>query len=140
MLSTIRPEADANRSHFGASLESKQLALKIPANAASYGNFVELYVEDLAQRSQQSCYVYNAEPRAIAANKIEEPTRYFHALIAALITGAARLILEIIERLVLDSWLDWAFCDTDSNAIANTAEMDELEFNGRTQRVLVRRE
>ena len=99
------------------------------------GILVELYVEDLAQRLRRSCYGYNAEPFAIAADKIEEPRGYLHPLIATHITGAARPMLAITERFVLDSWLDWALCDTDRLAIAKPAEMDELEFNGRTQRV-----
>lgn len=53
------------------------------------------------------------EPFPITSDKIEEPGRYFHPLIGTLITGAARLMLAITERLVLDSGLDWAFCDTD---------------------------
>ena len=39
-------------------------------------------------------------------------------LLGVLITGAARLMLAITERLVLDEGLDWAFCDTDSMALA----------------------
>ena len=34
-------------------------------------------------------------------------------------------MLAITERLVLDNGLDWAFCDTDSMAIAKPADMDE---------------
>ena len=48
-------------------------------------------------------------------------------------------MLAITERLVLDSWLDWALCDTDRLAIAKPAEMDELNSMA-GHKELVRRE
>lgn len=115
-----------------AALDSEQLSLKILANSMSYGNFVEINVEDLSRRQQSTLYGYSSEPLEISTDKSEEPGRYFHPLIATLITGAARLMLAITERLVLDRGLDWAFCDTDSMAIARPPEMSESDF---TQKV-----
>ncbi len=60
--------------------------------------------------------------------KDEQPGRYFHPLLAATITGAARLMLAITERLILDHGLEWAFCDTDSMAIAKPTQMTEADF------------
>jgi hypothetical protein len=45
-----------------------------------------------------------------------------------LITGAARLMLAITERLAHDVGLEWAFCDTDSMAMAKPAEMIQQDF------------
>ena len=118
-----------------AAFESTQQTLKILANATSYGNFVELNVEDLSQPDQRSCYGYSGEPFSVNTDKIEEPGRFFHPLIGTLITGAARLMLAITERLVLDSGLDWAFCDTDSMAIAKPADMTDTEFNTKVESV-----
>jgi hypothetical protein len=52
---------------------------------------------------------------------VEQPGTYFHPLLGVLITGAARLMLAIAEKLTLDGGLDWAFCDTDSIAIVVAA-------------------
>jgi hypothetical protein len=48
--------------------------------------------------------------------------------LASLITGAARLMLAIAESLCMAGGLDWAFCDTDSLAIAKPDEMGEADF------------
>ncbi len=135
LRSTIKSRIKTASPQERAALESTQLTLKILANATSYGNFVELNVEDLSQREERGCYGYSGEPFAILTDKIEEPGRYFHPLIGTLITGAARLMLAITERLVLDNGLDWAFCDTDSMAIAKPADMAELDFDGKVEAV-----
>jgi len=111
-----------------AVLDSEQLSLKILANATSYGNFVEINVEDLSRPRQRTLHGYSGDPLEISTDKSEQPGRYFHPLIATLITGAARLMLAITERLSLDYRLDWAFCDTDSMAIARPAGMVEADF------------
>ncbi len=66
----------------------------------------------------------------------EEPGRYFHPLLGVLITGAARLMLGLAECLVLKEGLDWAFCDTDSLAIAKPKGMGRAEFRKRAQNVV----
>jgi len=109
-------------------LEGAQLTLKILANATSYGNFVELNVEDLGRRENRNCFGYLGMPTAVSVNKSEEPGKYFHPLIATLITGAARLMLAMTERLIADQGLDYAFCDTDSMAIAKPDGMDDATF------------
>jgi len=109
-------------------LESEQQALKILANATSYGIFVELNVEEFDDRQQRLCYGPSGEPFTISPPKGEGPGRYFHPLIAALITGAARLMLAIAEKLATNAGIDWAFCDTDSMALARSAGMDQETF------------
>jgi hypothetical protein len=111
-----------------ATLDSAQLTLKILANATSYGNFVELNVEDLSRPQHRLLYAFNGEPQTVRTDKSEEPGRYFHPLLATLITGGARLMLAITERRVADCGLDWAFCDTDSMAIAKPAAMPDAQF------------
>ena len=128
---SLKTAATAER----ASLESTQLTLKIFANAASYGNFVELNVEDLTKPQQRTCYGGAGDPFPIKTDKSEEPGRYFHPLIGTLITGAARLMLAITERLILDSGLDWAFCDTDSMAIAKPNCMDDTTFYAKVETI-----
>ena len=116
-------------------LESDQLAVKILANATSYGIFVELNVEDY--RSAKPMVAYGAKSRALRfkSKKFEKPGKYFHPLLGALITGAARLMLALAERQVVEQGLDWAFCDTDSIAIANVGDLSFQEFKVRALRV-----
>jgi hypothetical protein len=111
-----------------ATLDSDQLTLKILANATSYGNFVELNVEELLRPQKRVLHGFSGEPQSISTDKGEEPGRYFHPLLATLITGGARLKLAITERLIESHGLDWAFCDTDSMAIAKPTAMPDAEF------------
>ncbi len=116
-------------------LEDQQLALKILANATSYGIFVELNVEEEKRAQSLLCYGYSGKPIPIKKKKFEAAGSFFHPLLAALITGAARLMLAITERRAIDAELDWAFCDTDSMALAKPEHMGESEFYEKAQNV-----
>ena len=116
-------------------LDSEQNALKILANATSYGIFVELNVEELDERERRLCYGPSGKPFPITTIKGEEPGRYFHPLLATLITGAARLMLAISETLAVRAGLDWALCDTDSMALAKPPSMTHEEFLKRAKSV-----
>jgi hypothetical protein len=118
-----------------ARLHSEQLALKIIANASSYGCFVEINVEELSKPDKRLCYAYDGKPFEISTSKVETPGRYFHPLLATLITGGARLMLGITERLIADKGLDWAFCDTDSMAIAKPDGVRSQAFNAKVEAV-----
>lgn len=99
-------------------LEAEQLALKILANATSYGVFIELNVEDSDEQADP-VRIYGADGAlSCQVGKLEQPGKYFHPLLATLITGAARLMLALTERQLFDHGLDWVFCDTDSVAFA----------------------
>ncbi|WP_414900769.1 hypothetical protein ACMT1E_13050 [Sphingomonas flavalba] len=76
------------------------------------------------------------DPFSFATDKVEEPGPYFHPLLATLITGAARLMLAITERQVADSGLEWAFCDTDSMAIAKPDAMAISDFYQRVHGIV----
>jgi hypothetical protein len=105
-------------------LDMEQLALKILANATSYGIFIELNVEDADERDNPSRPIFTSQGRrTLQASKLEKPGEFYHPLLATLITGAARLMLAISERLAHDRGLEWAFCDTDSMAFANAAQL-----------------
>jgi hypothetical protein len=115
-------------------LDALQLALKILANATSYGIFVELIVEEAGPKQSLVCFGGGDEgfplgsARAAKPGKVEKPGSFFHPLLAALITGAARLLLTTVERLSSDAGLDRALCDTDSMAIAKPDGMDHETF------------
>jgi hypothetical protein len=75
-----------------AKLETEQLALKILANATSYGIFMELNVEDLLEKRVWQRYGTTKRGERVSCQKMEEPEQYFHPLLGTLITGAARLL------------------------------------------------
>ena len=116
-------------------LDSQQQALKILANSTSYGIFVEMIVGGFDAAQTLTCFGPSGEGFSVATKKAEEPGRYFHPLLATLITGAARLMLAIAERLCAVKGLDWAFCDTDSLAIAKADNMNQSDFFQRAQSI-----
>ncbi len=115
--------------------DRQQLALKILANSTSYGIFVELNVEEEKQLQAMRCYGVHDESTLIHKKKFEAAGSFFHPLLASLITGAARLMLAITEKQSSDVGLDWAFCDTDSMALAKPESMTEGEFYARAKGV-----
>ena len=111
-----------------AVIEELRNALKILANATSYGIFVQMNVN--AARRGQRVRVWCADGRSFerTTKKVETPGPWFNPLIATLITGAARLMLALAERKALDAGLDWAFCDTDSLALAKPSDTNLLKI------------
>src|SRR6516162_8193949 len=114
--------------HEATRLDAEQQSIKIIANATSYGIFVEQIVEELDSPERRMCFGSGGEPFQVSTAKGEKPGHYFHPLIATLITGGARLMLAISEKLTSLSGLDWAFCDTDSMALAKPPGMEGAEF------------
>ena len=117
-------------------LDTEQNALKITANATSYGIYVEVNVDRRSRRQATTVLNSTGKPFSFASDKPEMPGTYFHPLLATLITGAARLMLAITERQIADAGLDWTFCDTDSMAIAKPEAMDPATFADRVQDVI----
>jgi len=120
----IKRETDTRKHEL---LEAQQMMLKLVANSTSYG----IYAEQNAQSYDR--------PRGIdlfgmedcfrnASKSIEEPGTHFHPLIATLITGAARLMLASAECVAETNGIGWAFCDTDSLALARPERMKDSEF------------
>ncbi len=65
-------------------------------------------------------YVGDDEPFATKTDSPEDPGPYCFPPIAALITGAARLKLALLEHMVEEAAGTYVFCDTDSMAIVAT--------------------
>jgi hypothetical protein len=117
-------------------LADEQLALKILANATSYGMFIELNVERSDSAETLTCHGPAGEGFPVASKVLEKPGTFFHPLLATLITGAARLMLALAERKATDEGLGWTFCDTDGIAFAKPHAMDGAEFITRARRVI----
>ena len=118
------PEKDPSR----VDLDQEQNALKIAANATSYGIFVEVNVNEVEKLRTMLCEGPSGIPFEVKTRNIEEPGRYFHPVLATLITGAARLMLALVERLIADEGLEWVMCDTDSMSIGRPEGIPEKEF------------
>ncbi|MFI5801019.1 DNA polymerase [Streptomyces sp. NPDC051677] len=97
------------------------LFLKILANAGSYGIFVEVNREDDKEESEEVIHGNHGSWNAVV-RKPETPGQYCFPPIGALITGAARLVLGMLEKLVTDEGGTWVMCDTDSMAIVASHE------------------
>ena len=117
-------------------LNSDQYNLKIAANATSYGIYMEVNVVKRNDRFPVTVLSSTSRPFSFKTDKAEEPGPYFHPVLATLITGAARLMLAAAERMVVDSGLEWTFCDTDSIAVARPVEMDAKEFEERVKQIV----
>ena len=109
-------------------LKSDEQAIKILANATSYGIFVELNVGEYVKTERMVGYSGRPHPSRFKSQTSERPGAYFHPLLATLITGAARLMLALAEHQVIEQGLDWVFADTDSLAIGNTRNLPRDEF------------
>ena len=132
----VKAKRDKTNEPAGGALDTEQNALKIAANATSYGIFVEVNVKEHAERNEVTVHSSTSGPYVVETAKDETVGRYFHPLLAALITGAARLMLAIAERLVADHHLEWVFCDTDSIAIAKPANIDEAKFHSKVDEIV----
>jgi len=118
-----------------AALESEQHALKICANSTSYGIWMQVNVAKQAKRFTSTIFGHDGESFERETDKAEKPGEFFHPLLGSLITGAARLMLAITECQIAAQGLDWAFCDTDSMAIAKPDGMAGDEFGQRVQAI-----
>jgi hypothetical protein len=95
-------------------------ALKVLANAASYGIYAEMNRQESDDKVKVTCYGIDPEPYTCHVVSPEEPGKYCFPPLASLITGAARLMLALLERCVADLGGTYAMEDTDSMAIIAT--------------------
>ena len=93
-------------------IKLKQTNLKIIANTASYGIYIEI---NTSEQEQANLDVYGLNHiKKSNADKTETPGPAFNPIMATMITSGAKLILAIAETLVLDNSGYIAYCDTDS--------------------------
>ena len=94
--------------------------LKVLANSGSYGIYAEMVRHELGgSQDTVSVEVFGAGTESFQSTTTapETPGEFCFPPIAACITGAARLMLALLEALVLQAGGSWAMCDTDSMAI-----------------------
>lgn len=133
---SVKGERDLATGDIRVAFDTEQNALKIAANATSYGIFIEVNVEKRSASKATTIHSSTCDVFSFKTDKAEMPGMYFHPLLATMITGAARLMLAVAERLVSDQGLEWSFCDTDSMAIAKPHEMPADHFAEGTRAVV----
>jgi hypothetical protein len=106
--------------------------LKVLANSTSYGIYAQMIRHELpgSRRDEVTVYGRGDQPHTFKVASPEDPGNYAFPPMAAAITGGARLLLALLERLVTDAGGTYAFCDTDSMAIAATEHGDLIACPG----------
>jgi hypothetical protein len=97
-------------------------ALKVFANATSYGIYAEMNREETEKRVKVQCQGIDPEPYECSVIHPEKPGEFCFPPLASLITGAARLMLALLEHSVSQLGGTYAMEDTDSMAIVATEE------------------
>ena len=108
-------------------------ALKILANATSYGIFAEIVRNELGGDRTATTTPYGLSgrfPKPIETKAVEQPGEYSFPPLAACITAAARLMLALAEAAVTQQGGTYVFCDTDSIAIVATEHGGFLPCGG----------
>jgi hypothetical protein len=95
-------------------------SLKVLANATSYGIYAEMNRQETEMRVKVHCQGIDPEPYECSVIHPEKPGEFCFPPLASLITGAARLMLALLERSVSDLGGTYAMEDTDSMAIVAT--------------------
>lgn len=95
-------------------------ALKVLANAASYGIYAEMIRQESDQRVEVVCHGIDERSFDCKVPHPEVPGEYCFSPLASLITGAARLMLALLEHCVSELGGTYTMEDTDSMAIVAT--------------------
>ncbi|WP_196296931.1 hypothetical protein [Methanosarcina mazei] len=105
-------------------LSSRAQAIKILVNALSYGIFIELNPEDKKSEFQ----VYGLDNFVTKENRFEKSGKYFHPLLAVMITSGARLFLTMAEARLKELGAIHAYMDTDSVFVPPDKAQELAEF------------
>jgi hypothetical protein len=97
-------------------------ALKVLANATSYGIYAEMHRLESDSKRQVTCYGIDPQPFSPWVTHPDEPGVYCFPPLASMITGAARLMLALLEHEVDKLGGTYAMEDTDSMAIVATKD------------------
>jgi hypothetical protein len=81
----------------GVEKERLDKALKVIANATSYGIYAEMIRQESDRKVEVTCHGIDAEPYKCKVAHPEVPGEYCFPPLASLITGAARLMLALLE-------------------------------------------
>ena len=105
-------------------------SLKVLANATSYGIFAEMNRQESEKRIKVQCHGLDPEPYECSVIHPEQPGEFCFPPLASLITGAARLMLALLEHSVTQLGGTYAMEDTDSMAIVSTKKGGTIPCKG----------
>jgi hypothetical protein len=111
-------------------------ALKVLANATSYGIYAEMIRQELDRETWVTCYGIDPESFRCRVDRPDVPGEYCFPPLASLITGAARLMLALLECCVWELGGTYAMEDTDSMAVVATKHGGEIPCVGGRVRAL----
>jgi hypothetical protein len=97
-------------------------ALMVLANSASYGIYAEMNRLESDKKLHVRCHGIDAQPYTCRVPHPDVPGEYCFPPMASLITGAARLMLALLEHSVRKCGGTYAMEDTDSMAIVATEQ------------------
>jgi hypothetical protein len=122
--------------------EKKRLdkALKVLANATSYGIYAEMNRQETDEKVRVTGYGIDAEPFDCRVAHPDVPGEYCFPPLASLITGAARLMLALLEHCVSELGGTYAMEDTDSMAIVATEQGGLIPCSGGPNRTADQRD
>ena len=129
-----RKRLAANQALSDAERKRLDKAIKVLANATSYGIFAEMRREEALKKVPVTCRGIDPHPFTCKVRNPERPGEYCFPPLASLITAAARLMLALLERCVTDLSGTYAMEDTDSMAIVATQRGGLIECEGGTHR------
>ncbi len=95
-------------------------ALKVTANAASYGMYAEMIRPESDEGTETTCHGIDENPFTCHVSHPDTAGEYCFPPLASLITGGARLMLALQENSVKELGGTYAMEDTDSMAIVAT--------------------
>jgi hypothetical protein len=95
-------------------------SLKVLANATSYGIYAEMHRQESDRVVRVTCHGIDAKPYSPPVTHPDVAGEYYFSPLASLITGAARLMLALLEKCVSKLGGTYAMEDTDSMAIVAT--------------------
>jgi hypothetical protein len=110
-------------------------ALKVLANAASYGIYAEMNRQESDSEINVTCYGIDADSYTCRVTHPDVPGEYCFPPLASLITGAARLMLALLEHCVTREGGTYAMEDTDSMAIVATKRGELIPCPGGPERM-----
>jgi len=111
-------------------LDRLDKSLKVTANATSYGIFAEMNRQESEKRIKVWCHGLDPEPYECSVIHPEHHGEFCFPPLASLITGAARLMLALLEHSVSKLGGTYAMEDTDSMAIVATEHGGIVPCNG----------
>jgi hypothetical protein len=106
-------------------------SLKVTANATGYGIYAEMNRQESEREVKVCCHGLDPEPYFPHVKHPDVLGEYCFPPLASLITGAARLMLALLEHSVRELGGTYAMEDTDSMAIVATERGGPIKCNGR---------